>query len=133
MIPMTQGRKYQTLAVNTLTPGELIILLYDELKLRLNKAQLALSKNHTEDANIHIQKAEDIVLYLIETLDLSYAISKDLMDLYRFIYQHLVEANGAKNPKMIEEVQKIVGGLADAWKQAEAVSHQKTGIGGKAI
>ncbi len=123
--------KYQTLSVNTLTPGELIILLYEELALRMNRAVLQIKNGKKEDAHKSMTKAEDIVLYLVDILDVNYPISDELLPLYEFIYRQLVVANGEKNVSILEETVKIVNQMKDVWKEAESLNRQKVATGGK--
>ncbi len=123
--------KYQTLSVNTLTPGELIILLYEELALRMNRAVLQIKNGKMEDAHKSMTKAEDIVLYLVDILDVNYPISDELLPLYEFIYRQLVVANGEKNVSILEETVKIVNQMKDVWKEAESLNRQKVATGGK--
>jgi len=123
--------KYQTLSVNTLTPGELIVLLYEELALRMNRAVLHIKNGKMEDAHKSMTKAEDIVLYLVDILDVNYPISDELLPLYEFIYRQLVVANGEKNASILEETVKIVNQMKDVWKEAESINRQKVASGGK--
>lgn len=118
--------KYQNLAINTLTPGELIILLYDEISLSLNKAMYNIKNSKTNDAHNNIIKAENIVLYLIDILDMNYPIADKLLELYDFIYKQLVKANVEKNPKLIEETLKLADSLKETWKQADIITRKKS-------
>lgn len=126
-------QKYQTLAVNTLTSGELIVLLYDEMTLRMNKAILCIRQKQFSDAHNHIVRAEKIISYLVETLDMRYPISKNLNKLYDYINRELIRANINKDIAILEELIPMVTDLKDTWKQADLITRQKTNYIGGAV
>ncbi len=122
---------YKTQTVQTMTPGELIVLLYEELGLRINRAILQIKRQKWEDAHKSIVRAEEIVLYLTEILDLNYPIADELLKLYEFMYRQLVQANGDKGIPLLEDVAKIAGQLKEVWKEAESLNRQKVASGRK--
>lgn len=87
---------YKAQSVSTLTPGELIIFLYDEMATRINRAIASIKKNKLEEAHKNILKAEDIITYLTDILDMNYPLSQELFRLYEFIFLHLIQANTKK-------------------------------------
>lgn len=121
--------KYRATSIQTLTPGELIVLLYEEAILSANRAVYHLKANKISDAHDAIIKAENIVLYLMEILDMSVPISQQLFELYEFIYKQLVKANTEKSIPLLGEVVSLLNELKDTWRQAETDIHQKQSIG----
>ncbi len=121
----SQYQKYRMLSINTLTPGERIILLYDELFLQINRAILHIEKKKVGDAHHNIIKAENIILYLVDVLDLSYPISQDLLKLYEYIYQQLVNANTIKDKTILQALLPFIIDLKNTWQQAEKDLRQK--------
>jgi flagellar protein FliS len=83
-------QKYQEQYVNTLTPGELVTLLYNEIIKRINKSIQNINDKKVCDAHNNIVKAQDILLHLISTLDFSYPISSELQLLYEYMYDRLI-------------------------------------------
>lgn len=112
-------KKYREQSVNTMTPGELIVLLYEEAAMSINKAKNYISKNDTCEAHNSIIKAENIFLYLMDSLDMNYPISQNLLLLYDYLYNRLVTANLEKNADILQEVLSKTVELKDTWKQAE--------------
>lgn len=120
-----QYQKYRDISVNTSTPGERVILLYDEAILQINRAILHIKKKEPGFAHENIIKAEKIFLYLIDILDLRYPISQDLLKFYRFIYLQLIEANAYKDGDKLLKILTYVKELKDTWQQIEIEMRQK--------
>ena len=77
-------QQYKMQSVNTMTRGEMLLLLYDELVKRLTKAELALEKEEFDIFDASVKRAQEIVQYLQETLNTEYSISRDLHRMYDF-------------------------------------------------
>ena len=126
-------QQYKNLAVNTLTPAELLVLLYEQLDLNLNRAVSAVNKGNPAEAHRFIMRAQDIVMYLVEILDMRYPISKDLLKLYGYLSTQLIRANSRKDPELLSEIRSTVNELKDIWKQADALAREKNQMIGEAI
>lgn len=122
---------YKNQAIQTLTPGELIILLYEEASLRISRAILHIKNKRIEDAHKNIIKAENIIAYLTEILDINYPIADEILPLYEFITKRLVEANLSKDISLLEDAKDIINQMKDMWKEADLINRQKTVMGGK--
>lgn len=126
----TQFLKYQEQYINTLTPEELVTLLYNEVTKRLNKAIAAIENKQLLEAHNCLVKSQDIILHLMSTLDLSIPISNQLMPLYDFMYNTLVKANVHKDIESIKIVLKMVGELKETWVEAININrHGSTALG----
>ena len=108
---------YKKQGVLTSSPIELIILLYDALKKNLLMAKRYIGKGNTESAHKHLIKAQDIVSELLNCLDMSFSLSKELMSLYEFMLAKLAEANAAKDAELLEPVMTMVDELRETWKE----------------
>jgi flagellar protein FliS len=124
---------YQQQSVYTLTPGELIVLLYDEAIMCMNKAIMRIKQKNICESHNSIVKAQNIFLYLIDNLDMRYPISKNLLSLYDFISNQLVKANVQKNYILLEEVLSIATELRNTWKEAEKINHINSSLGEKCV
>jgi len=120
-----QYKKYRDISVYTSTPGERVILLYDETLMQINRAILHIRKNEIGAAHNNIIKAEKIILYMIDILDLRYPISQDLLKFYKYIYLQLVDANVAKDENILQKILVYVKELKDIWQQVEKEVRQK--------
>ena len=60
-------QQYREQAINTMTPGELLLLVYDELIKRLTQAELALAKEDYPTFDAAVDRSVAIVHYLDDT------------------------------------------------------------------
>jgi len=124
----TQYQNYRAQSINTMTREELLILLYDELILNINKAMYNIKKRKTADAHNNIIKAENIVIYLIDILNVSYDLAHDLLQIYEYIYRQLIEANVHKNEEVLQKILPLVIELKNTWQQAAKEIRQQAQI-----
>ena len=65
------------------------------------------------------EKAENIILELVRSLDLRFDVSKDLLELYQFMIDEIVQAGLTKNLDRIDPVIEMLTSLCDAWGEAK--------------
>ncbi len=118
--------KYKQTSVETISPGKLLIMLYDGAIKQVEKAVQDIAEKRVGDAHSSIVKAQDIVLELHRTLNPEYSIAKPLGQLYDFIYTQLVEANVHKNQAQLQQILPLLVELRDTWQEAA----RKAGPGG---
>ncbi len=111
--------EYKKATINTSSPGELILMLYNGLIRFLRHAKLSLKEKNIEDAHKYIIRAEDIIEALLSALDYEKGgdIAKNLSMLYDYAYWRLVEANAKKDESIIDEVIELLEPIRDAWKE----------------
>ena len=112
-------QRYREDSLNTMTQGELLLLLYDELMKRLTQAELALKKEQYPALDISVDKATAIIHYLDDTLDRQYAISAQLAKLYEFFCYELSRVKIGRNETELARVKRMVGELRDSFREAE--------------
>lgn len=110
---------YKDLSVNTMTQGELLLLLYDELVKRLTRAVLALEKADYQVFDASIDRSVDIIRYLDDTLDMQYPISANLTKLYEYFTYELQRVKAGRNKTELERVKTMVSELRDSFRQAQ--------------
>ncbi len=115
-------QNYKAQAVNTMTPGEMLGILYDELLKRLTKAELALEKEDYTLFDQSMQRSVEIVNYLKNTLNHKYEISSELKRLYDFFLYEFSRISAGRNPMVIAEVRPLIVELRDAFKEAQKLS-----------
>lgn len=106
-------------AVDTMTQGELLLKLYDELVKRLTRAELALKKQDYSLMEASVERGLDIIHYLDDTLDPQYPISHDLTRLYEFFCFELQRVKAGRNATELERVKTMTVELRDAFRQAQ--------------
>ena len=119
-------QQYKQQSVNSMTPGELLLLLYDELVKRATMASIALDKGDFPAFEAAVQRCADIVNYLDETLDRKYPISHDLSRLYEYFTYQLGRIKIGRNKTELEKLRPMLAELRDTFHMAEKNS-QGTG------
>ena len=112
-------QQYKEQSINTMTPGELLMLLYDELVKRAARAELALQKEEYPLFEASIDRCIDIVRYLDDTLDRSYPISRELHRLYDFFCYDLSRVKVGRNKTELERLRPMLADLRDTFRTAE--------------
>lgn len=121
-------QQYKQQSVNSMTPGELLLLLYDELVKRATMASIALDKADYPAFEAAVERCTDIINYLDETLDRQYPISRDLSRLYEYFTYQLGRIKIGRNKKELELLRPMLAELRDAFHTAEKNSStQKKG------
>lgn len=115
-------QQYKMQSVNTMTRGEMLLLLYDELVKRLTKAELALEKEEFDIFDASVKRAQEIVQYLQETLNTEYSISRDLQRMYDFFLYEISRLQASRKKTVIEELRPLVIELRDAFREANKMS-----------
>ena len=102
---------YKEQAINTMTPGEMLILLYDEAVKRLRRAKLLANNSDFENFDKEIKRAQEIVTYLNDALDRRYAISNELTRMYNFFHYQLARITASRNLVLIDELERGLEGV----------------------
>jgi len=106
---------YRKQDVLTASAVDLIVMLYDALKKNLILGKRGIAKKDIMGAHKHLMKAQEIVTALINSLDMNYPISEELLALYDFILKNTEQANVRKDERLIEPLIEIVDSLRSAW------------------
>ena len=118
-----QGYKEQ--GINDMNPGELLLLLYDELVKRLVRAGLALDKKDWSLFDASVDRCLDILRYLDDTLDMQYPISRNLNRLYDYFSYELNRVKAGRNKTELERVKTMVSELRDSFREAHKITMQQ--------
>lgn len=113
---------YGARKIETATPAELTLMLYEGAIKFCNIAMGAIEKNDYEKANVNIKKARRIVVELKTTLDHKYPVAEDFDVIYDYIFDKLVQANMKKDTAILEEALAELRDLRDAWKEIMRVT-----------
>ena len=116
--------KYKTNAVNTATPEELSLMLYNGALKFCNQAAYAIERKDFIKANTLIQRVEDIIREFQITLKKEYEISEQLNVMYDYIYGRLAEANIKKDLDILTEATDLIRNMRDTWKEAMKLAKQ---------
>lgn len=122
-------QQYKAQSVETMTKGEMLILLYDEINKRLLRARTYFEKGDIDLFEADIQRAIDIVNYLIKSLDRKYPISNDLYRLYDFITFELMRLKSGRNLDLIDDITPLVKDLSESFREADRLTKKDPSVG----
>lgn len=113
------SRTYQTQAIMTASPAQLVAMLYDRAIACLKEAINAIEAGEIEARWKANAKAIDIISHLAMTLDLEKGgqIAANLEQLYRFMIAQLVNVDVRNDPKPARDVIKLLEPLRESWHQ----------------
>ena len=118
------ARAYQTQAVFTASPGQLVLMLYDGALRFLGHARDALqssedSPRRIEIVNTNLIKAQNILAELQASLNHEAGgdHAANLDRLYEYYIRRLLEANMKKKAEPVIEVENLVRQLRDGWAE----------------
>ena len=118
---------YKRQQIMTATPEALTLMLYDGCLRFMKEGLDAMEKKQWEQCNPSLQKAENIISEFRVTLDMQYDIAKQLMPLYEYCYNCLVEGNMRSKPEKVTEAMGIIKELRGAWAQAMIKARKEKG------
>ncbi len=114
--------KYRMNAINTATPEELTLMLYNGALKFCNQAKAAFEEKDYIKANKLVQRVEDIIREFQITLNRKYEISEQLDMMYDYIYRCLVNANIKKSTELLDEATGLIRTMRDTWKEAMKIA-----------
>ncbi|MDP3177472.1 MAG: flagellar export chaperone FliS, partial [Spirochaetaceae bacterium] len=110
---------YRETRVKTASPGQLVVMLYDEAMKQCDRAieligeDSRLRPDCIEKTNAALGKAQDIVTELMASLDFDAGgeIAQNLFALYVWFSRELLEANIRKEVARVKAVRAMLGEL----------------------
>jgi len=108
---------YKKSQIETASPIDLIIMLYDRAIVLLDKAINEISEGKYEEKNTSLTKATDIVFELLTTLDNDKGgeIASSLTRLYNFVIREITTANTSLNTKELDNAKRVLSELRESW------------------
>lgn len=119
--------QYNNNKIMTASPAELTLMLYEGAIKFCNIASKAIEDKDVQKAHTHIIKAQRIIDYLRQTLDMKYPVAQDFENIYSYLTQRLIEANVKKDVEIISEVNGHLHSVRDTWKEVMRIN--KVGAG----
>ncbi|HEY3855029.1 MAG TPA: flagellar export chaperone FliS [Verrucomicrobiae bacterium] len=116
-------QSYRKVAVQTASPGHLVLMLYDGAISFLERALTGFNCKDPAEFNQTISnniiRAQNIIREMNTRLDMERGedVAENLRKLYNYFNRRLQQANLKKNREPIEEVIKHVRVIRDAWAE----------------
>lgn len=109
--------QYRKTAVNTASPLELVVMLYDGAIRFIDAGKIAMAKKDLENQNTNLQKAQKVINELITCLDMQRGgeIATNLFSIYNFVNNQLIEANINDREDLLDGAKSLLINLREAW------------------
>ena len=113
---------YQGAVINTASPAELTLMLYNGAIKFCNLALIGMEEEDIMKAHNNLMKAQRIIRELQATLNFKYEVSKDFDLIYTRILNSLLAANIKKDTDKLNEALEDIRGIRDVWTQVMKVA-----------
>lgn len=110
-------------------PEQLTLMLYNGCLKFIDEGKAAVKEKKYENANTSLQKAQRIISEFRLTLNMDYEISHQLLPLYNYVYDRLVEGNMRSDIAQLDEAREIISELRDSWVGAMKKARAEKGLG----
>jgi len=111
-------QQYKEQSISTMTQGELLLMLYDELVKRLLRAELALDQKDYDLFEQSVDRCMEIIRHLDDTLDRQYPISNDLHRMYDYFCYELSRVKFGLNMVELRRIKPMLIDLRDTFRTA---------------
>jgi len=116
---------YKTQSIQTMTPGEMVVALYEGLIKQLNLAILYIEEKNIVEGHTSLMKSQDIITYLISTLNPDIDISKTILPYYELFQRQIMDANLKKDVQTIKSVLPLIEEFKLIFTQADRLNRIK--------
>lgn len=113
---------YKQQSVNTMTSGELLLLLFDECTKRLTKAEMSMKSENYAEFEVAMNRVSEIIRYLDSTLDKTYSIGKEISKLYEYFQFQIARIKAGRNVEMIQNLRTMLMDLRTTFKEADRIT-----------
>lgn len=118
-MPVDPAAAYSQAAVETCSPGQLVVMLYRRAVQSARQAALAIDRKDFDVAHNNLARTQAIVFELQAALDVEAGpLGPSLNELYDYFYRQLIDANLKKDPAVATEVADMLESLLQAWEVA---------------
>ena len=130
---LNAAAEYRRQQVLNAPPEQLTLMLYNGCLKFIDEGIEAIDGKKYEDANTYLQKAQHIISEFRLTLNMEYEISHQLLPLYNYVYDRLVEGNVKSDTSKVIEAKEIISELRDAWVEAMKKARIEKGLAKKGV
>ena len=111
---------YKNNSVNYASKDQLLLMLVDGAVKFAKISRQAIIDKDIKKAHTNLMKTQEIFIELMVSLDMDQAEwTKDLMQIYAFIKDKLVEANMKKDIKIMDEILPLIEEVRDLWYETD--------------
>jgi flagellar protein FliS len=117
--------QYKEKTIESSKPEELTLMLYNGLIKFIVSAKEDIEAKNLESSHNTLIKCQDIVFEFQYSLNMDYPISNELMLLYDYMYNRLIEANAKKDTAILDEVLEFATELRDTWLEVMRLAKEQ--------
>ena len=133
------AKSYKSDSVKTASPGKLVLMLFDGYLRFTSTAKNAWQEDDlikkNEGINNNLIRAQNIVTELQSSLDMSVPgdLPGTLYRLYDYVLTNLQQANLTKDISKVDEADKVISELREAWAEMLTQNPESTQSAGSQI
>lgn len=126
-----QAREYQRTQIENARPTQLVLMLYDGAVRFLCAARERMAAHDLEGQHKALVKAQNIVAYLMGSLDHGRGgeVAGNLLRVYTYMYERLVEANLRDASEPVDEVITMLRDLRGSWEEIDRQHARSATVG----
>lgn len=115
----SSARQYQQAQFQTVDRGQLLLMMFDGGERFLSQAEQKLTGGDVPGFLQSLGRAQAVIAELLSTLDHQKGgeIARNLERLYRFMLDHLLEANLSKSSRHVMQVRRVLGIIGGAYRE----------------
>lgn len=111
---------YKNNSVNYASKDQLLLMLVDGAVKFARISRQAIIEKDVKKAHTNLMKTQEIFVELMVSLNMEQAEwTNDLMQIYAFIKDKLVEANMKKDIKIMDEILPLIEEVRDLWYETD--------------
>jgi flagellar secretion chaperone FliS len=116
---------YRRVEVQSRSPLELVVMLYDGILTRLTEASVAAAAGDPRTRATAVSRALTIVTALQDTLNVTDGgtVAVELDRLYSYVAQRLLDVTSKQDTAALDEVHRLLVQLRDAWHHLAIEQH----------
>jgi flagellar protein FliS len=120
---------YKNQQVMTASPEQLTLLLYNGALRFLTECIMSMEQGDIQKAHNANMRVQDIVREFVNTLDMSYELSKTWVQLYEYTEYCLIQGNIKKDVGQLLQAKEMLEEMRDAWVEAMKQTHVARAVG----
>jgi flagellar secretion chaperone FliS len=116
-------QQYLQRAVQTATPGQLVVMLYDGFQRFTAQARAAFEAGDVGEGGLKLSRAQAIITELRCTLDMSHEpIATNLASIYEWITQELMASRMERDVERLTRATAQMSELRSSWAQVASTA-----------
>ena len=110
-------RQAFTIRITTANPTEMVVVLYDITLAYIDDMQKSIGAKDHNEVKTYAVKIRACITELMNSLNLEYEISGNLMSLYRFCLRELVKAELRLSDMELQNIKNVILPLRDSYME----------------